>query len=168
MKTRSQQALRVLFPHQDDPAYQKVEELEELIAPLVGSRATQPFKDRLQRAIVRLADALVDNIDEDDECRRERVLFRGLRDCRKAASAVRLMFRAGVITRALRTTAFELLANVAQTLIERIHELLGLPTPGPLAPSVDVTPEGAPSKAELSLLDGGGGSNDPTPEDQEM
>jgi hypothetical protein len=168
MKTRSRHALRVLFPHQDDPAYQKVEELEELVAPLVGSRSTQPFKDRLQRAIARLSDALVDCVDEDDECRRERVLFRGLRDCRKAASAVRLLSRAGVLTRALRTTAFELLADIAQSLIERIHDLLGMPTPGPLAQSSDVAPEGEPSKAELSLLDGGGGSNDPTPEDQEM
>jgi hypothetical protein len=133
MKTQARSVIALLFPHQDDPAYQKLADFEELVAPWTPSNSTTPMKQRLQRAIARLSESLVDYADIDSDPDRERMLLLGgLRDCRKAANAVHLLYRARVIARVSRVAAFELLADIAQLLIERLHALLGLPPPGML------------------------------------
>jgi hypothetical protein len=132
MKTRSGKTLELLFPHLDDPAYQKLGDLEELVATFVATRSTAPFKQRLQRAIARLSEALVEYVDADGDPGREVLLFSGLRDCRKAANAIQMLYRAGVLPAKFRAAAFELLADIAQLLIERIRALVGLPSPGTL------------------------------------
>jgi hypothetical protein len=130
MKSRSQSSLVLLFPHLEDPAYQKVCALEELVSTFVGKRSTSPFKERLQRAIARIADAVVDYTDADGDAHRALALSTALRACRKAAIAVEMLYRAGVCTPTCRAKAFEWLGDIAQLLIERICALLDLPAPG--------------------------------------
>jgi hypothetical protein len=132
MKTCSARSLELLFPHLKDPAYQKLEELEELVATIVATSSTVPFKQRMQRAIARLSDALVEYADAEGNPGREVLLWPALRDCRKAANAVQLLYRARIFSATFRATAFELLGDIAQLLIERISSLLGLPSPGAL------------------------------------
>jgi hypothetical protein len=160
MKTQSTPKLSLLFPHHNDPAYLKLGDLEELLAPFVATRATSPFRERLQRAIARLSDALVEYGDEHSESQHATLLLRGLRDCRKAANMVHFLFRAGALTRQCRATAFDLLADIAQILIERIHAALGLPPPGQLS-RPDVTDDES-SKIEDSPTEAEGGAGPPT------
>lgn len=149
--------MTALFPFLEDEAYLKLTELEEVVAPLVATRQTAPFKERLQRAMARLSDELVDLSDESDRIVRERLLFRGLRDCRRAANAIYFLYKAGVIDRDWRDVAFELLADIAETLIERIHHLLGLPTAGRLS-----RPWLTESAGEVEKSGGDGGVGPPS------
>jgi hypothetical protein len=130
MKTRSRSSLVLLFPHLEDPAYPKVCALEELVSTFIASRSTSPFKERLQRAIARIADAVVEYSDADGDANRDLALSTALRACHKAAIAVEMLYRAGVCTPTCRAKAFEWLGDIAQLLIERICALLDLPTPG--------------------------------------
>jgi hypothetical protein len=133
----------MLFPHENDPAYQALCGLEDLIADFVAVGATAPFKQRLQRAIARLSEALVELADDPQRGAREALLFRALLDCRKAANAIRLLHKGRVFDRKTRAVAFELLSDIAQRLIDRIHTLRGSlrPAPLPLATFNDATLE---------------------------
>ena len=132
MKTQHRKVLDLLFPQYNDPAYQALGKFEELIGELVGRRSTVPFKQRLQRAVARLSEALVELADDHSRAGREALLFRALLDCRKAANAVDLLFKDRVLDRATFASAMELLAEIAQLLIDRIHALQGLTSPVPL------------------------------------
>src|SRR5439155_2257237 len=58
MKKQRRTVLHALFPHHDDAAYQKLAEIEELVADFRARRGTAPFRQRLQRAIARLSESL--------------------------------------------------------------------------------------------------------------
>lgn len=143
MKTRNRSRIDILFPHLNDPAYQKLGELEELVANFIARRATSPFKQRLQRAIAKLSEELVEYADGERDAGTEPLLCDALLNCRKAASAVQLLFRAGVFTRHVAVAAFELLADIVQLLIERLCLARGLVPPGPLPRPVLEMLEGA-------------------------
>jgi hypothetical protein len=166
MKTRRRCAITLLFPHRDDPAYQKLAELEELVAPCMARRTTAAFKQRMQRAIAKLSDGLVEYAHEEDDTVREPLLIRALFDCRRILNTVEFLHRAGVLTRLCCSEAFELLADIAQLLIDRIHELRGIAAPGALArPALNeeicgATPS-APSNAAGPNMDGEGGESPP-------
>jgi hypothetical protein len=122
-----------LFPHLDDPAYRKLVALEELVANFVAKRATSSFKQRLQRAIARVSETLVELADSERSVGSEPLLADALLNCRKAANAVQFLHRAGIFTRACAVAAFDLLADIVQMLIERLCEARGLPAPEHLA-----------------------------------
>jgi hypothetical protein len=157
MKKPNRNALELLFPYLDDPAYQSLGDLEELIASFVATNSTTAFKQRLQRAIARISEALVDFAADEHDASNESLLFGALRDCRKAGNAVLFLCRAGVFARETRARAFELLSDVVQLLIDRIHSLRGLPRPLPLPRPTfgDVLPsataEAASSEPEASI-----------------
>ena len=132
MKTQRRTVLHTLFPHQDDAAYQKLASIEELVADFKARRGTAPFRQRLQRAIARLSESLVEYCDSGSDAERNDLLLHGLRDCRKAASAVEMLYRARVCDRNAASTLLDLLADIAQILIDRLSELDGRPSPGAL------------------------------------
>jgi hypothetical protein len=133
MKTCNRKALEWLFPHHNDPAYQSLGDLEELIAGFVATGTTAPFKQRLQRAIARISEALVELADDGGSAQREGLLFKALVDCRKAGNGVTFLYRARVLPHETRVRAFDLLSDIVQELINRVHALRGLPRPMPLA-----------------------------------
>jgi hypothetical protein len=132
MKKPNRNALELLFPYFNDPAYQALGDLEELIASFVPTNSTSHFKQRLQRAIARISEALVEFAGDEPDASNESLLFGALRDCRKAGNAVIFLSRGGVFARETRARAFELLSDIVQLLIDRIHALRGLPRPLPL------------------------------------
>jgi hypothetical protein len=142
MSMGTRKAIEVLFPHHDDPAYRKLGDLEELVASLTARRATASFKLRLQRAVARVADTLVEYADSSEGAGCEPALLDALLQCRKAASSVEMLYRAGVLGRAGRCKAFELLADIIEILIDRIRSLRGLPSIAPLPRPVFAEPPG--------------------------
>lgn len=156
MKTPHRKVLDVLFPQYNDPAYQALGKLEELIGEFVARRSTAPLKQRLQRAVARLSEALVELADDEQRAGRETLLFRALLDCRKAANAVDLLYKDRVLDRATRNMAFDLLAQIAQLLIDRIHALQGVTPPMPLAKPVLDDARGETGSAEETSPPGGG------------
>ena len=150
MKTRSRIRIDSLFPHLNDPAYQKLADLEELVANFIARRSTSAFKQRLQRGIAKLSEALVDYAGDEPGAAGEPVLVEALRNCRRIACAVHMLYRAGIFARRLAQAAFELVADIVQILIERLCETRGLEPPGllrrpvlePLEGDVTDEPEG--------------------------
>jgi hypothetical protein len=133
MKTKNRTVIHTLFPHADDRAYQKLAELEERVSTVKARRGTAPFKQRLQRAIVRVSEYLVEYSNDGDEAGREEVVLRALGDCRKAVSAIEMMFRGGAFTRETASTLAAIIADIAQILIDRVYELRGAEVPTPLS-----------------------------------
>jgi hypothetical protein len=132
MKTKSRTVIHTLFPHADDPAYQKLAELEARVGTVKARRGTAPFKQRLQRAIVRISEYLVDYSNGDDEAgREEEWMLRAVCDCRDAASAIERMFRGGAFTRKTATQLRDIITDVAQIVVDRVYKLRGTPLPSP-------------------------------------
>lgn len=168
MKTKNRTVIDTLFPHADDRAYQKLAELEERVSAVKARRGTAPFKQRLQRAIVRVSEYLVDYSNDGDEAGREEMMLRALGECRKAFSAIEMMFRGGAFSRETASTLVNIVADIAQILIDRVYELRGAASPTPLtrpglsetlaeatnepslAPAQTTTAEGPPER----MLDG--------------
>jgi hypothetical protein len=163
MKTKNRTVIHTLFPHADDRAYQKLAELEERVSTIKARRGTAPFKQRLQRAIVRVSEYLVEYSNDGDEAGREEVLLRALGDCRKAVSAIEMMFRGGAFSRETASKLVNIVADIAQILIDRVYELRGAQASAPLTrPVLTETLAEASNETTLPLTESV--AADPAPE----
>src|SRR5215470_3693471 len=85
------------FPHEDDNAFALVLQLQSLIVEIAPVRGTAILRNKLQRALARLADCLIESASGTASGRREHLHELALLSCRRIAGFLRLLNSAAVL-----------------------------------------------------------------------
>ncbi len=111
-----------VFPHEKDEAFLIVVKLQTSVAHIPFHRGTGVLRSKLQRAIVRLADCLIEVASGPAGSRREHLDELAILSCRKAAGFLRLLKAAAVLNEQQHADCRSLLVQITQLLIQRMRE----------------------------------------------
>src|SRR5258708_16029851 len=113
--------LECLFPHQKDEPFQVLLDLQRIVAEFVPQRGTGFVRSEMQRAIVRMANRLVEVASRADGPRAQRLDEIALLWCRKAEASFQLLKSADVVTEPEQTKFRPVLKELAKLLLQRVQ-----------------------------------------------
>src|SRR5260370_14616255 len=112
------------FPYDQDDAFETLLQMESLMTEIVPIRGTAVHRNRVQLALARLADCLIESASGVTPARQERLLEIAVLSCRRIAGFLRVLRYAAVLNIQQHERQQALVKQITELLTRRLASLI--------------------------------------------